>query len=185
MVEYGSFERVGGSGAVEVDVRIIGATNADLAAMAARGTFKPDLLDRLSFEVLFLPPLREREEDILLLAGHFASRMAFELGRQVLPVFSPAAVRALEGHGWPGNVRELKNVIQRYLTLGRLEFLAPGTNGSAIPAESDLRLDRALRQLEESLISQALQQAGVNRTRAAALLGISRRALFRKKPSGV
>ena len=102
VVEYGSFERVGSSLPVEVDVRIIGATNADLAAMAGRGEFKPDLLDRLSFEVLFLPPLREREEDIMLLAAHFANRMAFELGRETLPIFSAEAVSALEGHAWYG-----------------------------------------------------------------------------------
>ena len=80
VVEYGSFERVGGSEPIEVDVRIIGATNEDLLAMAQKNEFKQDLLDRLSFEVLFLPPLRSRQEDIMLLADHFAGRMAFELG---------------------------------------------------------------------------------------------------------
>ncbi len=113
VVEYGRFERVGGSKAVEVDVRIVGATNADLSQAAQRGRFKPDLLDRLSFEVLFLPPLRERREDILLLASHFAARMAHELERAALPEFSPEATDALTVHDWPGNVRELKNVVER------------------------------------------------------------------------
>ena len=92
VVEYGTFERVGSAQPIQVDVRIVGATNADLAALAAAGRFKHDLLDRLSFEVLFLPPLRERKEDIVLLANHFAARMAFELGRSEVPSFSDEAV---------------------------------------------------------------------------------------------
>ena len=113
VVEYGSFERVGSSQPVESDVRIIGATNADLKALAARGRFRADLLDRLSFEVLFLPPLRERPEDIVLLTNHFAARMAFELGREDVPQFSDAARAVLDHYPWPGNVRELKNVVER------------------------------------------------------------------------
>ena len=92
VVEYGSFERVGASESVSVDVRLVGATNADLPAMAAEGTFKPDLLDRLSFEVLFVPSLRERGAgDIDLLARHFAARMAAELGLDATPEFTPEA----------------------------------------------------------------------------------------------
>ena len=113
VVEYGSFERVGSSQPVESDVRIIGATNADLKALAARGRFRADLLDRLSFEVLFLPPLRERPEDIVLLTNHFAVRMAFELGREDVPQFNDAARTVLDNYPWPGNVRELKNVVER------------------------------------------------------------------------
>jgi psp operon transcriptional activator len=94
-------------------VRIIGATNADLPALARSGRFKEDLLDRLSFEVLHVPPLRERREDISLLARHFASRMAAELGLEEPPAFSRAAEAALLAHSWPGNVRELKNVVER------------------------------------------------------------------------
>ena len=112
-VEYGSFERVGSSRPTSVDVRIIGATNADLPALARSGRFKEDLLDRLSFEVLHVPPLRERREDISLLARHFASRMAAELGMEEPPAFSRAAEAALLAHSWPGNVRELKNVVER------------------------------------------------------------------------
>jgi psp operon transcriptional activator len=112
-VEYGSFERVGSSRPTSVDVRIIGATNADLPALARSGRFKEDLLDRLSFEVLHVPPLRERREDISLLARHFASRMAAELGLEEPPAFSRAAEAALLAHSWPGNVRELKNVVER------------------------------------------------------------------------
>ena len=89
VVEYGSFERVGSSRSIQVDARIIGATNADLPSLARQGRFKRDLLDRLSFDVLFVPPLRARGEDILLLANHFAARMAHELGWEALPRFSP------------------------------------------------------------------------------------------------
>ncbi len=113
VVEYGRFERVGGSEQVSVDVRIVGATNADLLAQADRGLFMRDLLDRLSFEVLYLPPLRERKEDIILLANHFASRMGAELGRKDVPEFTDEVTLDLLRHTWRGNVRELKNVIER------------------------------------------------------------------------
>ncbi len=113
VVEYGAFERVGGSEVVRVDVRIVGATNADLKGLADDGRFMRDLLDRLSFEVIYVPPLRERKEDILLLATHFAGRMAVELGRSNAPQFSDRVVKAMENHPWRGNVRELKNVVER------------------------------------------------------------------------
>jgi psp operon transcriptional activator len=113
VVEYGMFERVGSSAGIRVDVRIVAATNADLPGMAALGRFKHDLLDRLSFEVLHLPPLRERKEDILLLANHFSAAMAFEMGREEIPWFDEAAEAALEAYHWPGNIRELKNVVER------------------------------------------------------------------------
>ncbi len=204
VVEYGSFERVGGSAPVEVDVRIIGATHADLAAMAARGTFKADLLDRLSFEVLFLPPLRLREEDILLLAGHFAGRMAFELGRPTLPTFSHRAVQALEAHHWPGNVRELKNVVERAVyradgdVIDAIDFdpfrspfgtmpidpVAAGAGTAAAPAEPELLpLRPAVEQLELSLLRRALEEGRFNQRQAASLLGLSYdqlRGLLRK-----
>lgn len=112
-VEYGTFERVGSSQPTEVNVRILGATNANLREMAEEGTFMPDLLDRLSFEVLVIPPLRERDEDIPLLANHFAARMAMELEWAELPEITDEAMEALCSFDWPGNVRELKNVIER------------------------------------------------------------------------
>ena len=112
-VEYGRFSRVGSSREQEVNVRIIGATNADLPSLCREGKFKEDLLDRLSFEVLYLPPLRFREDDIILLASHFAMRMARELGRSDLPEFTEEVVDVLRHYHWPGNVRELKNVVER------------------------------------------------------------------------
>ena len=113
VVEYGMIERVGSSRSIEVDARIIGATNTNLLALTEQGRFKRDLLDRLSFEVLFLPPLRERTGDVMLLANHFAARMAHELGWEEVPQFSDPAIAALEKHDWPGNIRELKNVVER------------------------------------------------------------------------
>lgn len=123
VVEYKSFERVGGSKPIEVDVRIVGAANVNLAAMAEKGKFKRDLLDRLSFEVLFLPPLRYRSEDIMLLANHFASRMSFELGKDD-GSFAADAIAALENHHWPGNVRELKNVVERAVYQSREDYIS-------------------------------------------------------------
>jgi psp operon transcriptional activator len=113
VVEYGAFERVGGSATVQVDVRLIGATNVDLPSEAAAGRFRQDLLDRLAFDVLTVPPLRARREDISLLAEHFARAMAHDLGWSGFPGFGAEALNALLAHPWPGNVRELKNVVER------------------------------------------------------------------------
>ncbi|WP_304511446.1 phage shock protein operon transcriptional activator [Desulfobacula sp.] len=113
VVEYGNFERVGSSDSIHVDVRIVAATNVDLSLMAQSGEFKQDLLDRLSFEVIYVPPLRERKGDILVLANHFAGRIAFELGWDEIPRISSQALKSLEAYLWPGNIRELKNVIER------------------------------------------------------------------------
>ncbi|WP_028006494.1 phage shock protein operon transcriptional activator [Solimonas flava] len=113
VVEYGEFERVGSSETVKVNLRLIGAANVDLPAMARAGRFREDLLDRLSFDVITVPPLRERREDIPLLAQKFAEGMARELGREYFAGFAPAAERALLEYEWPGNVRELRNVIER------------------------------------------------------------------------
>lgn len=113
VVEYGTYERVGSSVTHEVDVRIIGATNVDLEELCKQGRFKEDLLDRLSFEVLFLPPLRKRGEDILLLANYYASKMALECKKEGLPQFTPEVEDKLLSYSWPGNVRELKNVVER------------------------------------------------------------------------
>jgi psp operon transcriptional activator len=115
VVEYGELTRLGSNRAVNVDVRVVGATNEDLPAMVAANRFRADLLDRLSFEVVTLPPLRARQEDIALLAGHFGRRMAVELGWSGFPGFTLAAAASLMEYGWPGNVRELKNVVERSL----------------------------------------------------------------------
>ncbi len=113
VVEYGSFERVGGSDTVQVDVRLVAATNMDLPALAAVGTFRADLLDRLAFDVVTLPPLRHRRDDIEILAEHVAVQMTKELRRDLFPGFTARALKTLGDYDWPGNVRELKNVVER------------------------------------------------------------------------
>jgi psp operon transcriptional activator len=115
VVEYGELSRLGSNKLINVDVRLVGATNEDLPAMVEQGRFRADLLDRLSFEVITLPPLRERAEDIDILAMHFARRMAAELGWPRFPGFSPRVAEQLISWHWPGNVRELKNVVERAL----------------------------------------------------------------------
>ncbi len=113
VVEYGVFERVGGDRQIEVDVRVVGATNVDLRDSVKEGKFKADLLDRLSFEVLTLPPLRFRQDDIMLLADHFSGHISYELDRDNPPTFSKRVCDELLNHPWEGNIRELKNVVER------------------------------------------------------------------------
>lgn len=209
VVEYGAFERVGGSKPIEVDVRIVGATNENLAALAERNEFKRDLLDRLSFEVLFLPPLRVRNEDIMLLAEHFAARMAFELGYEGVPAFSSRAVGLLKRYPWKGNVRELKNVVERavYQSEGQIidhivfdpfvspypfepltsEASSPSAEKSeepeAEPIHHDQSFKESIRQHEIRLVRSALERARFNQRRAADLLQLTYdqfRGLLRK-----
>ena len=207
VVEYRTFEQVGSSKPIHADVRIIGATNADLPTMTAEGRFKCDLLDRLSFEVLFLPSLRERMGDILLLANHFAARMAFELGRQEVPEFSDEAVTALERYPWPGNVRELKNVVERAVyrsdsaritdiafdpfrpSYGEVLTKDPEANGEpgaltkTRPVPVEKPFSEAVLELEIQLLKRALKKAQYNQRRAAQILGLTYhqfRGLYRK-----
>ena len=199
VVEYGAFERVGGSLAVDVDVRIVGATNADLLGLTRQGKFKRDLLDRLSFEVLFLPPLRERLGDIPLMADYFARRMAYELNWDEMPVFSDAVLAQMEKHPWKGNVRELKNVVERavYRSAGpeitHVDFepfrspyvqpVEPRTTVSADgPKPEETRpepipfnqpLKEAVRNLEIAMIKDALMSSRHNQKKAAKRLGLT------------
>ncbi len=113
VIEYGEFERVGGTKTVKIDTRLVCATNEDLPALAEAGEFRSDLLDRLAFDVITLPPLRERREDIMILAEHFAISMVKELGWELFSGFSRRAKEFLMEYHWPGNVRELKNVVER------------------------------------------------------------------------
>ncbi|WP_413111419.1 phage shock protein operon transcriptional activator [Thaumasiovibrio sp. DFM-14] len=113
IIEYGQYERVGGQSTLHADVRLICATNADLPALAKQGAFRADLLDRLAFDVIHLPPLRERTNDIMLLAEYFALKMCRELDYPLFAGFSPKVSQALMAHPWPGNIRELKNVVER------------------------------------------------------------------------
>lgn len=113
VIEYGEFERLGGSRTLTADIRLIAATNEDLPSLARQGRFREDLLDRLAFDVITLPPLRSRREDIPVLATHFAVRMASDLGQELFRGFSDRALEQLVEHSWPGNIRELKNVVER------------------------------------------------------------------------
>ncbi|ETW99190.1 MAG: ATPase AAA [Candidatus Entotheonella factor] len=209
VIEYGTFERVGSTESITVDVRIIAATNANLPALAAEGHFKPDLLDRLSFEVLFLPPLRERQDDIQLLANHFAAQMAHELGRTDIPEFSDDAIDALESYPWPGNIRELKNAVERAVYRADSERvsdivfdpfsdpftpsrpaatavveakpLAPDTAEEAPPTAQSLH--DAVRDFEIKMMKQALEEARHHQRKAAERLGLTYhqfRGLYRK-----
>jgi len=131
VIEYGEFERVGGTSTLKVDVRIIGSTNTDLPAMVRRGEFRADLLDRLAFDVITIPPLRARTLDILSLADVFARDVSRSLNLQPFPGFSGPAQQTLLAHDWPGNVRELRNVVERSV------FAAP-QDGTAV---NDINLD--------------------------------------------
>lgn len=113
IIEYGRFERLGGSETIQVDVRIIGATNVDLPTEADAGRFRHDLLDRLAFDVLTVPPLRERPGDIMDLSDHFGRAMAQRLDWPAYPGFTREIANVLSDYAWPGNVRELKNVVER------------------------------------------------------------------------
>jgi psp operon transcriptional activator len=148
--EYGEITRIGASRPISVDVRIVAATNESLPSLVDQGKFRADLLDRLSFEVVTLPPLRARQGDIPLLAEHFGRRMAVELDWSNWPGFTPRALGELETYPWPGNVRELRNVIERAVyrhedperAIDALQFdpfrspWAPGASERAAPAPS-------------------------------------------------
>lgn len=205
-VEYGQFERVGGSQTLTVDVRIVGATNLDLPAAVRAGRFRADLLDRLAFDVLIVPPLRARTGDILRLAEHFAVNISRELGRELFAGFSERAREALMRYEWPGNVRELKNVIERSVhraagdePVDEIVFdpfasafrppveVVSETSAPSQPETSPLQLPCDLKveiaRLEVELIERALAEARYNQIEAAPLLGLSYhqlRAVLRK-----
>jgi len=124
VIEYGEFERLGGHKTLKIDVRVIAATNADLKHMAKEGTFRADLLDRLAFDVITIPPLRQRRSDIPELAEYFAMRMSIELGWHDFVGFSQQALDELMTYSWPGNIRELKNVVERSLFRHGQQFSA-------------------------------------------------------------
>ena len=188
VIEYGEFERVGGKRTMQVDVRLIAATNEDLPQLASHGSFRLDLLDRLAFDVITLPPLRERPDDIPLLAEYFAINMASELGRGYFPGFTENALHTLGAYQWPGNLRELKNVVERAVYRTEPEqsvadivldpFDSPyrpngGTDGPRATVPLPVDLKRAVRDIEVDLVNRAMAAGKFNQRRAAELLGLT------------
>jgi psp operon transcriptional activator len=202
VIEYGELQRVGGTDTVQVNVRIVGSTNADLQALAADGRFRDDLLDRLAFDVVTVPPLRERLEDILPLAYAFAVNMISELKLPYFPGFSARASSALLRHEWPGNVRELKNAVERSVyrsgdhenVISNIAFdpfdspfrlrpppRPPSHTGRAAPSSASgasqpllpTNLRAALDDTEKELLMAGLKKARYNQKVAADLLGLS------------
>ncbi|MDH4029334.1 MAG: phage shock protein operon transcriptional activator [Chromatiales bacterium] len=193
VIEYGEFERVGGSETLRTDARVVGSTNQDLPALARDGRFRSDLLDRLAFDVITVPPLRARGRDLLLLAEHFALNFTAEMRRPFFAGFSPAAETALLAHRWPGNVRELKNTVERsvYRTESPEEpvvdiqfdpFDSPYRIGADDPSPEQevlesVTLPRDFRDyisgVERRLIARALSENRYHQGRSAEALGLS------------
>jgi psp operon transcriptional activator len=187
VIEYGEYERVGGERVMTADVRVIAATNVDLPAMAAAGAFRADLLDRLAFDVVTLPPLRARPADILDLANAFGLAMAKALGLPLFPGFSHECEAQLLAYEWPGNVRELRNVVERAVyraegeapigTIAIDPFESPWRPGGAVavaPEERPLPKDftAAVATFEADLVKRAIAATGGNQSDAAAALGL-------------
>ena len=200
VIEYGDFERVGGQQSLRVDVRLVCATHADLPALAEAGQFRADLLDRLAFDVITLPPLRARRDDILLLGHHFAQQLSQELGLPSFAGFTAETEAQLLAHAWPGNVRELRNVIERSLyrqaepeqplaSLVLDPFASPWRSpqadevGATVVPRLPLEWKQHLASYEQQLLHQALHQQHFNQRLAAQTLGLSYdqlRGLLRK-----
>ena len=198
VTEYGEIERLGGNKPIIVDVRLVAATNVDLPQLAAEGNFREDLLDRLAFDVITLPPLRERAEDIPILARHFAINMIKELGREYFPGFTKTAAKALQDYDWPGNIRELKNVVERcvYQTedpyqpvkdvvfdpfvspwrpVNRTSGTGAGSNSTVddSPVISSLGFKQQVSDYEQKILKEALRQCQFNQRKAAKLLDLT------------
>jgi psp operon transcriptional activator len=192
VIEYGELERVGGNDTIQTDVRIIGATHEDLPTLAEEGKFRPDLLDRLAFDVITLPALRDRPEDILQLAAHFAVKMAGELGMELFNGFSESARQSLMDYQWPGNVRELKNVVERAVYTSRdaeniTEIVfdpfespwRPGTKSPKPPTQAPEKKTEAfdfkqhIQEIEVELLKDALEQCRFNQKKTAEYLGMT------------
>jgi DNA-binding NtrC family response regulator len=182
VLEEGRFRRLGDVDDRRVDVRLIAATHRDLAVLVEENRFRSDLYFRISTIPLRLPPLRERVEDIPILASHFLRRSAAELGRAAFDL-SPEAVRRLQAHSWPGNIRELRNVLERTALLSAGNGLDAEDFGfdfeRRTPAAGALS-NLTLREAERRLIEMALQEERGRVDRAAARLGISRSSLYQR-----
>jgi transcriptional regulator with PAS, ATPase and Fis domain len=181
-----TFERVGGVKTIRVDIRILAATNKDLAAACKSGSFRSDLYYRLNVVPLHIPPLRERREDIASLAVYFVNRLGSRYRRSAgIP---PEVVNAFVAYDWPGNIRELENVVERLFVLSEGAMLDPGLLPeeirSGIPSDQNSNFrsqtEAVARSAEKQMIINTLKTTRQNRTRAAKILGISRRTLQNK-----
>jgi DNA-binding NtrC family response regulator len=181
VLETGEFERVGSSRTRRADVRVISATNADLSQELAGGRFRQDLLFRLNTIEIHVPPLRERPEDIPLLAEHFLGQHGRRY-RKGLSGFHADALRALTAHAWPGNVRELDHAVERAVLMARGPEVREADLGlRAAPADAARGIEEmSLEDVEAFLIKKALQRHGGSVSRAAEALGLSRSALYRR-----
>ncbi len=186
VLEERRFERVGGMESLDVDTRLLAATNRDLRGMVDRGEFREDLFFRLNVVQIRLPPLRERREDIPLLLDHFLRQFRQENGREI-EGFTPEALEALLNYRWPGNIRELRNVVERMVVLARGEWIGARDipvelreGNSERKANGPLAGVVSMREAEKRMLQQALEDQKGNRTLAAKQLGISRRTLHRK-----
>jgi DNA-binding NtrC family response regulator len=205
-LEEKTFERVGGTIQLHVDVRVVAATNRNLKAGVAARNFREDLYFRLSVFPIMIPPLRERSDDIVTLARHFAEKFCRDQNKKTL-MLSPAALDELRAYPWPGNVRELQNCIERavilcdadsilprHLNLSFRPPTAPGRDGAAVPAVTDNPWDqvdlsgsmneavrRAITEVERRKVEQALKESGGNKQRAAEILQVSYKALLQKQ----
>src|SRR5579872_7008442 len=180
VLESGEIERVGSSRSRRVNVRVLSATNTDLTAACAAGQFREDLLFRLNTVEIRIPPLRERREDIPLLAAHFLARYATRYRRPVQR-FDPAAIQALLQYSWPGNVRELEHTIERAVLMSRSQEIQPADLSFSSPRAQTQNLeDLSLEAVEAVLVKKALQRFQGNVSQAAEALGLSRGALYRR-----
>jgi DNA-binding NtrC family response regulator len=177
-------ERVGGTRTIKIDVRVIAATNRDLKKAVEEGVFREDLYYRLNVVPITLPDLKDRQEDIPLLANHFVQKFAQESNPNIREV-AKEAMAILMSHSWPGNVRELENVIERAVTLGRGPAIQPGDLpphlvGVTNPLERAQAKESTLEDLERDYIAMILRRTKGHQIRAASILGIDRRTLYRK-----
>jgi DNA-binding NtrC family response regulator len=180
VLESGEIERVGSSRPRKVNVRVLSATNTDLTTACASGQFREDLLFRLNTVEIHVPPLRERREDIPVLAAHFLGRYAARYRRPVQS-FDPAALLALKQYSWPGNVRELEHTIERAVLMCRTGEIQPADLSLNSPrAQSQNMEELSLEAVEAVLVRKALQRFQGNVSQAAEALGLSRGALYRR-----
>ena len=180
VLQTGEFQRVGSGKTLRADVRVLAATNVDIRAEVAEGRFREDLLYRLNTVELRIPPLRDRREDVPLLAAFFLRRQAARY-RKSLEGFTPDAMRALLDYAWPGNVRELEHTVERAAILARGSQISAEDLHLLPPADGAASLDQMeLEEVERVLIRKALQRCGGNVTHAAEALGVSRSALYRR-----